>query len=151
MDDIIKIVCDYYEISLDELNRVSRKTEIIKPRQVCHYFLRKFTILSYREIGNLVGKKNHATVMNSCLTVNNLKDTDKTFALEMIEIEDIIQLKNNIKKNNGLLIMDNRIWKIHDETEASYKITRVGKDDLRRWDEIPKNIVINKMVKFVID
>jgi chromosomal replication initiator protein len=43
------------------------------------YFAKKFTNASLASIGNQIGKRDHATVLHACKTVDNLSFTDKQF------------------------------------------------------------------------
>jgi len=68
----------------------SRKREAVVPRQITHFFARKYTNLFLSEIGWQVGAKDHATVLHSCKTVQNLYDTNDRgyFRALYDEIED---------------------------------------------------------------
>lgn len=147
---IIDIICDYFGIDFKTICTKSRKYDILKPRQICHYFLYKFTLFSSSKIGFLVGNLDHATVLNSINKVNNSIDTDITYRNEILEIQQQIELKLELNKNERLLIIDDKIWEIYEEKKDSYKIIRVGKDDLRKWDEIPKNITMPVLVRMVV-
>jgi chromosomal replication initiator protein len=43
------------------------------------YFSKKYTKSSLASIGSQLGKRDHATVLHACKTVDNLFSTDKTF------------------------------------------------------------------------
>ena len=43
------------------------------------YFAKKYTKASLASIGSQIGKRDHATVLHACRTVENLADTDKQF------------------------------------------------------------------------
>lgn len=81
---IIKIVCSYFKTDVEELNVRCRKREILKPRQICHYFGRKFTENTLDEIGGPYG---HATVLHSNKVVNNEIDTNSEYREIIEEIE----------------------------------------------------------------
>ena len=76
VDSIKENVCNYFGLPVDHLNSQSRKREIVQTRQICHYFAKKYTKLSLIQIGWDIGGKDHATVLHSIKTVNNLMDTD---------------------------------------------------------------------------
>ena len=65
------------------------KVKIIcnKARQVAMYLSKKHTTLPLSVIGTSIGGKNHATVLHACKAVNNLMETDKSFARTMEEID----------------------------------------------------------------
>lgn len=74
---IQKIVCDYFNISIDTINAKTRKREIVQARQLSMYFAKKYTHFPLSVIGSYCGNKDHATVLHACRTVNNLYETDK--------------------------------------------------------------------------
>jgi chromosomal replication initiator protein len=43
------------------------------------YFSKKLTKASLASIGTQIGKRDHATVLHACKTVDNLASTDKQF------------------------------------------------------------------------
>ena len=87
IDYIQKIVCDYYNIPLNLIQSKTRKREIVQARQVAMFFSKSLTKSSLATIGTQIGRKDHATVLHACKTVNNLIDTDKQFRLQIQDIE----------------------------------------------------------------
>jgi len=92
IDYIQKVVCDYFDISLDALNSKTRKREIVQARQLSMFFSKKLTKASLASIGLHCGNKDHATVLHACRTVNNLLETDKQFKVYVDELEKKIKL-----------------------------------------------------------
>lgn len=62
---------------LDELREHTRVRNILEERQICMWFLRKTTVLSFAEIAGIMGGFDHATAMNAVNQINNLIDTDR--------------------------------------------------------------------------
>lgn len=87
IDYIQKIVCDYFDISLEMINSKTRKREIVQARQLAMYFSKKHTKNSLASIGIACGNKDHATVLHACRTVNNLLETDRQFKTHVEEID----------------------------------------------------------------
>ncbi len=92
VDYIQKIVCDYFEISPDQLHSKTRKREIVQARQIAMYFSKSLTKASLASIGSQIGGKDHATVLHACKTVNNLIDTDKRFKQTVDNIEKKLKI-----------------------------------------------------------
>jgi len=92
IDYIQKIVCDYFNISVDSLKSKTRKREIVQARQVAMYFAKTFTKNSLAVIGSVIGGKDHATVLHACRTVQNLMDTDKKFKQYVDDIEKKLKM-----------------------------------------------------------
>ncbi|WP_430931433.1 chromosomal replication initiator protein DnaA [Saccharicrinis sp. 156] len=92
VDYIQQIVCDYFGLAVDSLQSKTRKREIVQARQVAMYFSKSLTNSSLSTIGSKIGKKDHATVLHACKTVNNLIETNKDFKNQMQEIEAQIKM-----------------------------------------------------------
>lgn len=76
---IQKVVSDYFSMDVETLQSKTRKRHIVQARQLAMYFSKKFTKASLASIGSQIGKRDHATVLHACKTVNNLTTTDKQF------------------------------------------------------------------------
>lgn len=79
IDYIQKVVSDYFQMDVDTLQSKTRKRHIVQARQLAMFFAKKFTKASLASIGSQIGKRDHATVLHACKTVDNLSATDKQF------------------------------------------------------------------------
>jgi len=79
IDYIQKVVSDYFQMDVDTLQSKTRKRHIVQARQLAMFFAKKFTKASLASIGSQIGKRDHATVLHACKTVDNLSSTDKQF------------------------------------------------------------------------
>ena len=87
IDYIQKIICDYFDLSIDTLKSKTRKRNIVQARQLAMYFSKQLTKSSLANIGAKCGGKDHATVLHACKTVNNLVETDKDFRSYVQELD----------------------------------------------------------------
>ncbi len=62
---IIKTVAEFYDLKENELISVSRKQEIVKPRQIAMYLLREELKSSFPFIGRRFGGKDHTTAIHA--------------------------------------------------------------------------------------
>ncbi|MGC9344656.1 MAG: helix-turn-helix domain-containing protein, partial [Bacteroidales bacterium] len=92
IDYIQKVVCNYFNIGVEQLQSKTRKREIVQARQVAMYFSKSLTKSSLATIGTQIGGKDHATVLHACKTVNNLIETDKRFRIQIDEIEKKLKI-----------------------------------------------------------
>ncbi len=92
VDYIQKVVCDYFNITPDQMHSRTRKREIVQARQVAMYFSKSLTKSSLASIGSQIGGKDHATVLHACKTVNNLIDTDKRFKQTIDNLEKKLKI-----------------------------------------------------------
>ena len=79
IDYIQKVVSDYFQMDVQTLQSKTRRRHIVQARQLAMYFAKKYTKASLASIGNQIGKRDHATVLHACKTVDNLSFTDKQF------------------------------------------------------------------------
>ncbi|MGI5850133.1 MAG: chromosomal replication initiator protein DnaA [Christensenellales bacterium] len=60
---ILQLVCEYYELSEDEIVSNKKSQSIAYPRQVAMYLTRKLMDISYKSIAEIYGKSDHTTVI----------------------------------------------------------------------------------------
>ena len=63
---IIQTVAEFYDLKEKEILSSSRKKEIVKPRQIAMFLLRKELKNSYPFIGRKFGGKDHTTAIHAC-------------------------------------------------------------------------------------
>ncbi len=85
------VVCEFYNIKSELIHSASRKRQIVQARQVTMYLSKSYTEMSLAQIGSLIVKKNHATVLHACKMVKEQMEVDKTFREEIAEIEKKIK------------------------------------------------------------
>lgn len=62
---IIKAVADFYEVLPPDFINRSRKKGVVEPRQISAFLLRDILGMSYPEIGEKLGKRDHSTAIHS--------------------------------------------------------------------------------------
>jgi chromosomal replication initiator protein len=92
IDYIQKVVSDYFQMDINTLQSKTRRRHIVQARQIAMYFAKKYTKASLASIGSQIGKRDHATVLHACKTVDNLSFTDKQFRKY---VEDLNQKLSN--------------------------------------------------------
>ncbi len=60
---IIDKVCEFYEVSADDLKSQSRMRQITRPRQIAMYLCKKMTNMNFVEIAKVFGNRDRTTVM----------------------------------------------------------------------------------------
>ena len=90
IDKVQKVVCDYFNISRDDLLSKTRKRQIVQARQIAMYMSRNLINCSLSTIGAEIGGKDHATVLHACTTVSDLMSTDKVFKQYVADIEKML-------------------------------------------------------------
>ena len=61
---IINVVSEHFGIRPEDIASKKRKSEFVLPRQIVMYLCRELTETSYVNIGKLLGKKDHTTIMH---------------------------------------------------------------------------------------
>ena len=93
IDDILEKVCQHYGVSQQSVFSKSRKRDFVQVRQVSMYLAQKYTKMPASRIGQLIGGRDHSTVLHSCSTVEQRMKVDKAFAEELNSIEHSFRLK----------------------------------------------------------
>lgn len=81
-------VAEFYNITLEDLIKQSRKKEFVKPRQIAMYLARKELNSSFPTIGEFFGGRDHTTVMHGVEKVEKLVDEKGVLKQELELIMD---------------------------------------------------------------
>lgn len=92
IENIQKLVCEYYGVAYERLLTKTRKREVVLARQITMYFAKKFTKQSLKTIGDHFGGFDHTTVIHSCQTVENLMETDTEYKESLMQIQQKVQM-----------------------------------------------------------
>lgn len=84
---ILKAVSDFHGIPVSEIVSKTQKHDIVRLRAQAIYFYRKYTSLSLQKIADIVGGKDHCTMLNALKRIDEYIETDySTTRLELIGI-----------------------------------------------------------------
>ena len=76
IDNIQKVVAEYYKIRVSDLHSARRSRTITRPRQIAMALAKEMTTHSLPEIGDAFGGRDHTTVLHATRKVAELRDTD---------------------------------------------------------------------------
>jgi chromosomal replication initiator protein len=93
VDEILEKVCRHYNVEQRQVSGKSRKRELVQVRQVSMYLAQKYTKMPAGRIGQLIGNRDHSTVIHSCNAVEQRLKIDKAFCAEISSIENSFKLK----------------------------------------------------------
>ena len=90
---IISAVCKVWKADPNLIGTKTRETSVLRPRQVCMYMMERHLGISLASIGELMSaqpdyKFDHATVLNSKRTIQNMRDTNKAFDKKCRQAEE---------------------------------------------------------------
>ena len=94
IDDILEKVCRHYGVKPHQVSGKSRKRDYVQVRQISMYLAQKYTKMPASRIGQLIGGRDHSTVIHSCNTVEQRLKVDKAFSAEISSIENSFKLKS---------------------------------------------------------
>ncbi len=90
IDDIIKVVASKLNIKIADIKAHNKNKNNVLARQVSMYLARKLTNLSYPDIGQKIGGRDHSTVIYANNKMINSIDADSQFKKMVQDIEDSI-------------------------------------------------------------
>lgn len=76
IDNIQRIVAEYYKIKISDLLSKRRNRSIARPRQVAMSLAKELTSHSLPEIGDAFGGRDHTTALHAIRKIKELQDTD---------------------------------------------------------------------------
>jgi chromosomal replication initiator protein len=85
-DDVIKTVCTFYDTKTTLLKGAKRDASLVKARQVAMFLLKTELGLTYAEIGNLLGGRDHTTIMHGVEKIERLVDNKATIYQDILGI-----------------------------------------------------------------
>ena len=76
VENIQKVVADFYKIKVADMHSKKRTRNIARPRQVAMALAKELTQMSLPAIGEAFGGRDHTTVLHACRTVADLRESD---------------------------------------------------------------------------
>lgn len=77
IDNIQRVVSEYYKVKMSELLSKRRTRSVARPRQVAMALAKELTNHSLPEIGDAFGGRDHTTVLHACRKVKELQETSR--------------------------------------------------------------------------
>jgi chromosomal replication initiator protein len=77
VDNIQRVVADYYQLKMSDLLSRRRSRSVARPRQVAMSIAKDLTNHSLPEIGEAFGGRDHTTVLHACRKVKELEGADR--------------------------------------------------------------------------
>ena len=74
---IIEIVAEYYNLNLSDLASPTKKKNIAYPRQIAMYLCREMTNVPLVTVGELLGGRDHSTVIHGCEKISTELPTNE--------------------------------------------------------------------------
>ena len=133
INNIINTIDSYFGV---KCQNPIRNTEIVIPRQMAMYYIRKNFNIPFREIGlyfpsvkSVSGFKDHSSVLYACSTIEGYLTCDK----EIIKYDE--DLKDNVKKLSEMSLLD---FKKYEKTKTI--IEQLNDLDINQLNSISKYV-----------
>jgi chromosomal replication initiator protein len=88
VEQVLAAVAEFYRVDIADLTGRSRNKEVVLPRQMAMYLLREETGASLPQIGELLGGRDHTTVMYAHDKMSEQVETDNQRRREVIAIKE---------------------------------------------------------------
>jgi chromosomal replication initiator protein len=95
IDQIQKVVCDFFDIPVDLLRAKTRRHEVVIARQTAMFLAKDLTNSSLKTIGLHFGGRDHSTVIHACQAVEEFLKTDNTYKQHLDQIRKKIELNEH--------------------------------------------------------
>jgi chromosomal replication initiator protein len=93
-DEVIKNICSFYNIKETLIKGPKRDSGLVKARQIAMYILKNDLSLSFVEIGNILGGRDHTTIMHGVRKIEGLV-LDKNLSEEILGIKSLLNGGND--------------------------------------------------------
>lgn len=87
-EETIKSICEFYDIKPTQLKGTKRDARLVRARQVCMYVFKTEGGLTYSEIGNLLGGRDHTTIMHGVNKIEAMINS-KDYSEESLGIKSV--------------------------------------------------------------
>ena len=94
VDYIQEVVANYFNIDKKEFKNSKRSNDVAFPRQIAMYLCRNVASLSFKQIGDDFGKRDHTTVMHAYKKIEQELRDDPNTKLIVDSVKKIILDKN---------------------------------------------------------
>ncbi|MCB2178699.1 chromosomal replication initiator protein DnaA [bacterium] len=87
-NEVVKMVATAFGITVEQILARDRSRNVALPRQIAMYLLREEAQISLPQIGEVLGGRDHTTVMYACDKVSDLLEEDDRLRRQVVDIRD---------------------------------------------------------------
>lgn len=99
LEDIVMAVADYYGVSPQAMCGRDRSRDVSTARQVAMYVANKEGDIPLQQIGEMMGNRNHSTVLYSCERIGDLVATDSVIRRQVGAILRLLRGESTHQQN----------------------------------------------------
>ena len=89
-DEVVNLVAQAYDVSVEQLIGRGRTRQVALPRQIVMYLLREEANISLPQIGETLGGRDHTTIMYGCEKIADLLERDDRLRRQVLDIREQI-------------------------------------------------------------
>lgn len=90
-EDVVRNVCSFYDIKSTQIKGPKRNASLVHARQICMYILKNELGLTLVEIGNILGGRDHTTVIYGVEKIEDMLITKPKFQEELRGITRLLR------------------------------------------------------------
>lgn len=155
LNGILEDVSSYYGLEITDVTSNSRLSELVRARDMFTYLCREYTSASYNDIGQMLGGRNHATIIHSNKKIKEYAEmypsvqkqvqeiTFRSDLYDRLRTHDVkVKRENLIMSAVNLLANQLKDWNFEsiEQMEMSYPINQIIQDIKQGvWEEMLNN------------
>jgi chromosomal replication initiator protein len=86
IDNIQRIVAEYYKIKVSDMYSKKRSRTVARPRQMAMALAKELTQLSLPDIGDAFGGRDHTTVLHACRKIVDLRGSNPEISRDFVAL-----------------------------------------------------------------
>jgi chromosomal replication initiator protein len=109
---ILDTVCNYFDVTEDDIRSQDRRQDYVKARHILMYFLRRYTLMGLYSIGDYL-HKDHSSIVHGVKAIIIQYEVNKIYKMHLDEIDKILNGKHNFieKIYDEPIFMENDFYK----------------------------------------
>lgn len=90
LSEIIDVTCQYFGVSVEDIESKKRKRVITLARQSVMYLAKEYTDVPLKVIGHTLGNRHHSTIIYGYNTICDLMQSDDKIAKQIKELKELL-------------------------------------------------------------
>jgi len=111
VDNIQRIVADYYKIKVSDMYSKKRSRTIARPRQVAMALAKELTHMSLPDIGDAFGGRDHTTVLHACRKIAELRSSNPEITRDFDALLQTFVAQQKQKRSTFRPLLSPRLYK----------------------------------------
>lgn len=95
LNDILKTLCAHFKVRQRDIIEKTRKADVVMVRQLVMYMAQKYAKMGQTQIGQELGRRDHATVLHGIRQMEKRLAADRAFRIEVEALEGSLKSQRN--------------------------------------------------------